>query len=94
MTMMGEQTDTTRAGEAREAGQQAGTAREKETRKKSLRKRFLSWLDNEFDYTRPRRNEVREGTILDIGDNDMLVDIGAKRDAIVPRKDLESLDDG
>lgn len=94
MTMRTEGTDTTHAGMAQQAENAPDPASEKEeTRQKRQRRRFLDWLNNEFDYTRPRRNEVREGTILDIGDNDVVVDIGAKRDAIVPRKDLDRLDD-
>lgn len=51
-----------------------------------------AWLQNEFDYRRPRRGEIREATILDIGENDVIVDIGDKQDGIVPRRDLELLD--
>jgi small subunit ribosomal protein S1 len=50
-------------------------------------------IKSEYDYTRPRRGEVREATILDIGENDMVVDLGAKRDGIVPPKDLDLVDD-
>jgi small subunit ribosomal protein S1 len=50
-------------------------------------------IKSEYDYTRPRRGEVREATILDIGDKDMVVDLGAKRDGIVPPKDLDLVDD-
>jgi small subunit ribosomal protein S1 len=58
-----------------------------------LRQRLAAWLENEFDYTRPRRGQIREGVILDIGDGDMIVDVGAKRDGVVPYKDLELLDE-
>jgi small subunit ribosomal protein S1 len=50
-------------------------------------------IKGEYDYTRPRRGEVYEATILAIGDNDMVVDLGVKRDGIVPPKDLDLVED-
>jgi small subunit ribosomal protein S1 len=61
--------------------------------RRKLREQLKDWLDEEFDYRRPRRNEVREGTILEASGNDVIVDIGAKRDAIVPPGDLDRLDE-
>jgi len=59
-----------------------------------LQQRQLAALfESEYDYTRPRRGEVHEAVILSITEKDVLVALGAKRDGIVPRKDLESLDD-
>jgi small subunit ribosomal protein S1 len=54
---------------------------------------MAAWIAGEYDYSRPRRGEIREAIILDIGENDIIVDLGAKRDAIVPPRDLELLDD-
>jgi small subunit ribosomal protein S1 len=51
-------------------------------------------FEGEYDYTRPRRGEVHEAVILSITEKDIMVALGAKRDGIVLRKDLESLDDG
>lgn len=51
-------------------------------------------IENDYDYTRPRRGEVYEAVILTISEKDIIVDLGVKRDGVVPRKDLESLDDG
>jgi len=42
---------------------------------------------------RPRRGEVYEATILSIGEHDMVVDLGAKRDGIILPRDLELVDD-
>jgi small subunit ribosomal protein S1 len=50
-------------------------------------------LESEYDYTRPRRGEVHQAVILSITEKDVIVDLGAKRDGIIPHKDLESLDD-
>ncbi|MGD8597184.1 MAG: S1 RNA-binding domain-containing protein, partial [Anaerolineae bacterium] len=45
----------------------------------------------DWDYTRPRRGQVRTGIILNIRDEEIIVDIGAKRDGIVPSTDLERM---
>jgi small subunit ribosomal protein S1 len=54
---------------------------------------MATWLKEEYSYARPRRGEIREATILDIGENDIIVDLGAKRDGIVPPRDLDLLDE-
>ena len=64
-----------------------------EPRKRKLREQLADWLKDEFDYEQPWRNEVREGVILEAGENDMIVDIGAKRDGIVLPADLDRLDE-
>jgi small subunit ribosomal protein S1 len=64
-----------------------------QTDDRNQEQRTATWLKEEYNYTRPRRGEIREATILDIGENDILVDLGAKRDGIVPPRDLEMLDD-
>ena len=46
----------------------------------------------EYDYTRPRRGVVYEATIVDIGENDIVVDMGVKRDGIIPSQDLRMVD--
>lgn len=43
-------------------------------------------------YSPPRRGEIRNATILQIDDREIIVDLGAKRDGIVPSQDLERLD--
>jgi len=54
---------------------------------------FAALISGEYDYTRPRRGEVREATILEIGSNDIIVNLGAKRDGIVIPRDLQNIDD-
>jgi small subunit ribosomal protein S1 len=49
--------------------------------------------EDEYDYTRPRRGQVYEADILSITENDVIVDLGTKRDGIVPPKDLGFLND-
>jgi len=66
----------------------------KEERKAGLKERLAKLLkSDEYDYTEPRRGDVFEATILSIGENDIIVDVGAKRDGIVPPRDLDLLDD-
>lgn len=50
-------------------------------------------IEGDYDYARPRRGEIREAVILSIGDNDMVVDLGTKRDGIIPAKDLNMVDE-
>lgn len=45
-----------------------------------------------FDYDQPRRGETLKGLILEVNDEQVILDVGTKRDAIVPRRDLERLD--
>ena len=47
----------------------------------------------DFSYTPPRRGEIREATILQIDEREIIVDLGAKQDGIVPSQDLERMDD-
>ena len=43
----------------------------------------------DWDYQQPKRGEIRTGVILAITDQEIIVDVGAKRDGIVPLSDLE-----
>jgi len=65
----------------------------KEKQRANLKQRLTTLIKGDYDYTRPRRGEVYEAVILSISGNEIIVDLGVKRDGIVPRKDLESLDD-
>ncbi|NLX37651.1 MAG: S1 RNA-binding domain-containing protein [Chloroflexi bacterium] len=57
---------------------------------KNLATRFRELLlGGEYDYALPRPNEVIEAVILARNGGDMIVDIGAKRDAVVPARDLQ-----
>jgi len=50
-------------------------------------------ISGKYAYAPPRRREIREATIVVIDGEQVIVDLGAKRDGIVPSRDLESLDD-
>lgn len=49
------------------------------------------YLQNGYGYSPPRRGQIREGVILAVEPDQIIVDVGAKRDAIVPERDLERL---
>ena len=45
----------------------------------------------EYDLETPRRGEIRTGTIARISDGDILVDIGAKSEGLIPAREVEQL---
>lgn len=47
----------------------------------------------DFELDTPRRGEIRTGTIARVTDNDILVDIGAKSEGVIPTRELEQLTD-
>ena len=53
---------------------------------------YENFLDN-YDYQNPRPGQVMEGRIIRMEDDGILVDIGLKRDALVPAKDLSQVDE-
>jgi small subunit ribosomal protein S1 len=50
-------------------------------------------LLEEYDYRPLRRGEYIEGEIISVEEDSLLIDVGAKHDAVVPRKDLNQLED-
>lgn len=53
---------------------------------------FEQLLESSFAYTPPRRGEIRNAIILQVDVREVIVDMGAKQDGIVPPQDLERLD--
>lgn len=55
---------------------------------------FLSAVEDEqiLNPNPPRRGEIRQATILQIEKNEIIVDLGAKRDGFVTSQDIERLD--
>ena len=45
-----------------------------------------------YDVDKPQQGEILKGTILDIQESSILLDVGFKRDAIIPGQDLEKVD--
>jgi small subunit ribosomal protein S1 len=55
----------------------------------------LDWtqlLDN-YDYARPQRGELRDGMVMQIEDNGILVSIGTKREGVIPQQDIRAMGD-
>jgi small subunit ribosomal protein S1 len=57
------------------------------------KEQLATLIEDDYEYTRPRRGQVYEADILSITESDVIVDLGTKRDGIVPPKDLGFLDD-
>ena len=49
-------------------------------------------MQQEYDYRQPERGDILSGVILSIGPDGLIVDVGLKREGIVPNSDLERLD--
>ena len=47
----------------------------------------------DFSFSPPRRGEIREATILQIDEREIIVDLGAKQDGIVPSQDLDRMEE-
>jgi len=65
------------------------TITEEEKQESLLWEEYLE--EGEYDYQRPKRGEIRDGIILRKDEDQIIVDIGAKREGIVPQKDLEKI---
>ena len=46
----------------------------------------------DWDYQQPKRGEIRTGVILAITEQEIIIDVGAKRDGVVPLPDLQRMD--
>jgi small subunit ribosomal protein S1 len=47
--------------------------------------------EDAYELETPRRGEIRTGTIARISDNDVLVDVGAKSEGVIPNRELEQM---
>ncbi len=54
---------------------------------------FATLLEASFDLEQPERGDILTGTVLAMDNQGLIVDVGLKRDAVVPRSDLERLGD-
>jgi small subunit ribosomal protein S1 len=55
--------------------------------------RSLKQMLNDYSPEQPKRGQLLEGEILHIDESAIILDVGAKRDALVPRRELERLSD-
>jgi small subunit ribosomal protein S1 len=53
---------------------------------------FAAMLDN-YESFRPQRGQILQGVIIKVEEKAIYIDVGAKRDAIVPFSDLDDLDE-
>ncbi|GAB4569401.1 MAG: S1 RNA-binding domain-containing protein [Anaerolineae bacterium] len=54
---------------------------------------FAALLEASLDIKQPERGDILTGIVLTVDNQGMIVDVGHKRDAVVPRSDLERLGD-
>lgn len=53
---------------------------------------FEKYLEADTDFDLPERGDLREGVIVEIKPNELLVNVGSKRDGVIPQADLAKLD--
>ena len=53
---------------------------------------FERYLNEDIDLDMPGRGDLREGVIVEIRPSELLVNVGSKRDGVVPQSDLSRLD--
>jgi small subunit ribosomal protein S1 len=55
----------------------------------------LDWtqLLDAYDYARPQRGELREGMVMQIQPDGVIVSIGTKREGVIPQQDLKQMGD-
>lgn len=53
---------------------------------------FEKYLETDTDFDLPERGDLREGVIVEIRQNELLVNVGSKRDGVIPQSDLTKLD--
>jgi small subunit ribosomal protein S1 len=58
----------------------------------AAREQLAAWIESDYDFERLSRREIRQATILLIDDNQVIVDLGVKRDGLVPPRDLSQLE--
>jgi small subunit ribosomal protein S1 len=57
---------------------------------KKVDDQFEDMLED-YSFDPPKKGEIMEGEIISVDDDTVLVDVGGKRDAVVPRRDLNRL---
>ncbi|MDQ3250629.1 MAG: S1 RNA-binding domain-containing protein [Chloroflexota bacterium] len=53
---------------------------------------FEQYLEADGDFESPERGDLREGVIVEVRASELLVNVGSKRDGVVPASDLAKLD--
>lgn len=63
-----------------------------QTKNSEFDNNFAELLE-EYESVRPQRGQIVRGKVLEMNDDSVLLDVGAKRDAIVLRRELANLDE-
>lgn len=58
---------------------------------KAAEQNLRQLITGPYDYYPPQRGDIRQGVLLSVADGRAIVDIGTKREGIVPKRDLELL---
>lgn len=53
---------------------------------------FGDLFESSLDYSQPARGDIRDAEIMEIRETEIVVDLGVKRDGVVPPQDVERLD--
>ncbi len=53
---------------------------------------FSDMLEDSYNFVPPARGDIRDAEILEIRESEIVVDLGVKRDGIIPPQDIERLD--
>lgn len=53
---------------------------------------FEKYIEEDLDFDLPGRGDLREGVIVEIRPSELLINVGSKRDGVVPQSDLSRLD--
>ncbi len=67
--------------------------KEQGTEKEKTLSPMWQFLDEEFDYRRPQRGDILEAEVVRVDRNEVIVNVGAKTEGVVPSRDLEKLDE-
>jgi small subunit ribosomal protein S1 len=59
----------------------------------TMKNKSMSKLLDEYDYNRPKRGQFMDAEIMQIEHDRILVDLGAKTDAVVPVRELKNTDE-
>jgi len=57
-----------------------------------MHEQLSALIESDFDYRLPRQGDICEAVILSVGKDQVIVDLGVKRDGVVLRNDLQLLD--
>jgi len=53
---------------------------------------FEKYIEEDLDFDLPNRGDMREGVIVEVRPSELLINVGSKRDGVVPQSDLARLD--